>query len=88
MPGARAKAEAAWLAFGTVDSWLIWKLTDGARHVTNPSNASRTMLYGIHSGDWDDELFAMPGVPRPLLGECARRARCTARPQRDSPWPA
>jgi glycerol kinase len=69
VPGARERAEAGELAFGTVDSWLIWKLTGGARHVTDPSNASRTMLYDIRSGDWDDELLEMLAVPRSLLPE-------------------
>jgi glycerol kinase len=67
--GARRKAEAGKLAFGTIDSWLIWKLTGGRRHVTDASNASRTMLYNIHTGQWDEELLAMLGVPRPVLAE-------------------
>src|SRR5919106_836142 len=54
VPGARARAEAGKLAFGTVDSWLVWKLTNGGRHVTDVSNASRTMLFNIHSLRWDD----------------------------------
>ncbi|MEX2152599.1 MAG: glycerol kinase GlpK [Gemmatimonadaceae bacterium] len=65
--GARAKAKAGELAFGTVDSWLIWHLTGGKVHVTDPSNASRTMLYNIAKGDWDDELLAIFGVPRSML---------------------
>jgi glycerol kinase len=69
VPGARDEAAAGQLAFGTVDSWLIWKLTGGSRHLTDPSNASRTMLYDIRSGDWDDELLAMLGVPRSVLPE-------------------
>ncbi len=69
VPGARARAEAGQLAFGTVDSWLIWKLTDGRLHVTDPSNASRTMLYNIHSRQWDDELCRLLGVPRVMLPE-------------------
>ncbi len=67
--GARAKAEAGELAFGTIDSWLIWKLTGGTRHVTDASNASRTLLFNIHTGDWDDELLEMLNVPRSLLPE-------------------
>ncbi|MBS1801155.1 MAG: glycerol kinase GlpK [Acidobacteria bacterium] len=67
--GARAKAEAGKLAFGTVDSWLIWKLTSGARHVTDATNASRTMLFNIHTMDWDDELLKLLGVPRSMLPE-------------------
>ena len=65
--GARDKAAAGQLAFGTVDAWLAWKLTGGALHVTDASNASRTMLFNIHSGDWDDELLALFDVPRAIL---------------------
>jgi glycerol kinase len=67
--GARDKAERGELAFGTVDSWLIWNLTRGARHVTDVTNASRTMLYNIHSLEWDDELLGLLGVPRGMLPE-------------------
>jgi glycerol kinase len=67
VPGARARAESGALAFGTVDSWLIWHLTGGAVHVTDPTNASRTMLFNIETGDWDDELLAIFGVPRQVL---------------------
>ena len=67
LPGARERASAGELAFGTIDSWLVWKLTGGALHVTDVSNASRTMLAGLHSGDWDDELLAMLEVPRACL---------------------
>ena len=67
--GARAKAKAGELAFGTVDSWLVWKLTSGAVHVTDASNASRTMLYDITKGDWDNELLKIFGVPRSMLPE-------------------
>ena len=56
VPGARAMAENGELCFGTVDSWLIWKLTGGARHVTDHTNASRTMLYNIHTRQWDEGL--------------------------------
>ncbi|MCP5026451.1 MAG: glycerol kinase GlpK [Actinomycetia bacterium] len=69
------------LAFGTIDSWLIWKLTDGARHVTDPSNASRTMLYDIRNLDWSDELLDLWGVPRsclPELGPSSGRVGVTA----------
>jgi glycerol kinase len=69
VPGARARAAAGELAFGTVDSWLIWKLTAGARHVTDVSNASRTMLYDIARSEWDAELLELLGVPRALLPE-------------------
>ena len=67
--GARARAEAGKLAFGTVDSWLIWHLTGGAHHVTDATNASRTLLYNIGSGSWDDELLAMLNVPAGMLPE-------------------
>jgi glycerol kinase len=65
--GARKKAEAGQLACGTIDSWLIYKLLGGGLHVTDASNASRTLLMDIHSGDWDDELLACFGVPRAML---------------------
>ncbi|HMJ89666.1 MAG TPA: glycerol kinase GlpK, partial [Candidatus Acidoferrum sp.] len=69
VPGAMAKARAGELAFGTVDSWLVWNLTGGRQHVTDASNASRTMLFNIHTGDWDDELLKTFGVPRSVLPE-------------------
>ena len=67
VPGARAKAKNGELAFGTVDAWLVWNLSGGARHVTDAGNASRTLLYDIHAGDWDDELLRTINVPRSLL---------------------
>jgi glycerol kinase len=67
--GARAKAKAGALAFGTVDTWLVWNLTGGKVHVTDASNASRTMMYDINKGDWDDELLKIFGVPRSMLPE-------------------
>ena len=67
VPGARARADRGELAFGTVDTWLLWKLTGGRLHATDPSNASRTMLYNLHTGDWDDELLNILGVPRAML---------------------
>jgi glycerol kinase len=67
VPGARAKAETGELAFGTVDTWLVWNLTGGGVHVTDASNASRTLLFNIHTGDWDDELLALFGVPHSLM---------------------
>ncbi len=69
VPGAGAKAKAGKLAFGTVDSWLVWNLTGGRLHVTDPSNASRTMLYNLRTGGWDDELLKLLGVPRSVLPE-------------------
>jgi glycerol kinase len=65
--GARQRAETGELAFGTVDSWLAWKLTGGAVHVTDPSNASRTLLYNIHTQEWDAELLELFGIPDKLL---------------------
>jgi glycerol kinase len=67
--GARAKADAGKLAFGTVDTWLVWKLTGHQRHVTDASNASRTMLFNIHTLKWDDELLRLFGVPASMLPE-------------------
>jgi glycerol kinase len=67
VPGARARADAGRLAFGTVDSWLVWKLTDRRCHVTDVSNASRTMLFNIHTLQWDGELLELFDVPSSLL---------------------
>jgi glycerol kinase len=67
LPGARERARAGELAFGTVDSWLAWKLSDGAVHVTDVSNANRTMLANLETGDWDDAMLAMLDVPRACL---------------------
>ncbi|MBI2307122.1 MAG: glycerol kinase GlpK [Rhodocyclales bacterium] len=67
VPGARARAERGELAFGTVDSWLAWKFTDGRAHVTDVSNAARTMLFDIHRRCWDDELLALLDIPAALL---------------------
>ncbi|MHC5063599.1 MAG: glycerol kinase GlpK [Planctomycetota bacterium] len=69
VPGARERAERGELAFGTVDSWLAFKLTGGRLHVTDVSNASRTLLYDIHAQDWDDELLELLRVPRSMLPE-------------------
>ena len=66
---ARKRAERGELCFGTIDTWLIWNLTKGEVFVTDPSNASRTMLYNIHTLDWDDELLALFGIPRSMLPE-------------------
>lgn len=65
--GARAKAEAGELLFGTVDTWLIWKLTDGAKHVTDHSNASRTLMYNIVDLKWDETMLEALGVPANML---------------------
>lgn len=69
IPGARVRATNGELAFGTVDTWLVWKLTAGKLHITDPSNASRTMLYNIDSLDWDDELLDIYGIPHTTLPE-------------------
>ena len=69
IPGLRARAERGEVAFGTIDTWLAWKLSGGALHLTDPSNASRTLLYDIHRGTWDDELLATFRVPRAMLPE-------------------
>src|SRR5947208_9200709 len=67
--GARQKAKAGELAFGTVDSWLVWNLTGGKQHVTDVSNASRTLLLNLKTGEWDEELLSLFEVPRSLLPE-------------------
>lgn len=67
--GAQERAEKGDLAFGTVDTWLLWKLTNGAVHATDVSNASRTMLYNIHELDWDDELLELFNIPKSMLPE-------------------
>ena len=67
VPGARKDAESGLLAFGCVDSWLLWNLTDGNIHATDVTNASRTMLFNIHTGDWDSDLLEIFQVPRQLL---------------------
>jgi glycerol kinase len=67
--GARQRAERGEILFGTVDSWLVWKLTEGARHVTDYTNASRTMIYNIKTLDWDDKLLRALDIPRAMLPE-------------------
>jgi glycerol kinase len=69
IPGARARAQRGELAFGTVDSFLLWRLTEGRVHATDASNAARTLLFNIHSQTWDDELLALFDIPRALLPE-------------------
>jgi glycerol kinase len=69
VPGARARAEAGKLAFGTVDSWLVWKLTGGKVHITDVSNASRTMLFNIDTLAWDDDLLSLLKIPAGMLPE-------------------
>lgn len=67
LPGARQRAQRGELAFGTIDAWLIWKLTDGAVHATDVSNASRTLLFNLHTLQWDEELLRWLNVPREVL---------------------
>lgn len=67
VPGARVRAAQGELLFGTVDSWLLWHLTSGNRHLTDVSNASRTLLFNIHTCDWDDELLEILRIPRAML---------------------
>jgi glycerol kinase len=69
VPDARKRAEAGELAAGTIDTWLVWKMTGGRMHVTDPTNASRTLLYDLDAGAWDDELLGLFGVPRSVLPE-------------------
>src|SRR5262245_18149684 len=69
LPGLRERAERGEVLFGTVDSFLIWRLTGGKRHVTDVSNASRTLLLNIHTRQWDEELLKLMGVPRAMLPE-------------------
>lgn len=72
IPGAKQKAEEGKLLFGTIDSWLIWNLTGGERHVTDVTNASRTMLYNINTLSWDEELLQLFSIPKSMLPEvCA-----------------
>ena len=75
VPGAREKAEAGSLLFGTVETWLIWKFSGGEVHVTDYSNASRTMLFNIHTLSWDEEILQLLGIPRAMLPE-ARPSSC------------
>lgn len=69
VPGARERAENGELCFGTIDTWLIWNLTGGKVHATDPSNASRTLLFNIHTNSWDDELLSLLNIPRAVLPE-------------------
>jgi glycerol kinase len=69
VPGARERSRRGELAFGTVDTWLLWNLTGGALHVTDPSNASRTMLFNLNTGTWDDDLLRLLDIPREVLPE-------------------
>jgi len=88
--GARERAESGGLCFGIVDCFLLWRLTGGAVHSMDASNASRTMLFNIHSGDWDDELLALFGVPRsmmPAITDCSGDLGTTAADLFGTPLP-
>ena len=76
VPGARERAEKGELLFGTVETWLIWKLTKGAVHVTDYSNASRTMLFNINTLQWDDEILARTEYPKMYASEAATVQLC------------
>lgn len=76
--GARERADRGELAFGTVDSWLVWNLSEGEHHVTDVTNASRTMLFNIHSLQWDDELLSLFRIPRSLLPEIVSSSEIAA----------
>ena len=78
VPGAQAQAERGDLLFGTVDSWLVWKLTGGKVHVTDYTNASRTMLYNIRTLDWDDTILQALRIPRSMLQRFVTVARFMA----------
>ena len=79
--GALAKARAGRLAFGTIDSWLVWNLTGGQAHITDVTNASRTMLFNIHTGKWDDELLKLFGIPQAVLPKVASCSEVYAQTQ-------
>ena len=83
VPGARQKAEAGKLAFGTMDSWLIWNLTGGKKHVTDVTNASRTLLFDIHTLQWDSELLALLDIPPSILPEIASSSEIYAHSKRE-----
>jgi glycerol kinase len=82
--GARARAVAGKMAFGTIDTWLIWKLTGGGRHVTDVSNASRTMLFNIHTLQWDEDLLRLFDIPASLLPEVRASSEVYGRVSRES----
>ena len=79
--GARQQAERGELAFGTVDTWLAWQLSEGQCHVTDVSNASRTMLFNIHDGCWDEDLLALFEIPRAILPEVFPSSHCFGKTQ-------
>jgi glycerol kinase len=79
VPGARERARRGELAFGTIDSWLVWHLSGGRVHATDVSNASRTLLFNIHTLDWDDELLAILDIPRAVLPKVTPSSQVVAR---------
>lgn len=90
VPGAKEKAKQGKLCFGTVDAWLIWNLSKGKRHVTDVTNASRTLLFNIHEKKWDDELLQILEIPRGLLPEvtsCSEEIAVTDSPLFPTPLP-
>jgi glycerol kinase len=90
VPGARERAQRGELAFGTIDTWLLWKLTGGALHITDASNASRTMMFNLHTGSWDTELLELLDVPHSVLPEVRSSSELyghTARGVFDGPIP-
>jgi glycerol kinase len=83
VPGARARAERGELAFGTIDSWLTWKMTRGQQHVTDASNASRTLLLNLASGDWDEHMLSLLRVPRAVLPAIVDSSLAASQPMAD-----
>ena len=83
-----AQAEAGQLAFGTIDTWLIWKLTGGAKHITDVTNASRTLLFDIHTAQWDDDLLRLCNIPRQMLPEVQSSSEVLGTPVSDLGLPA
>ena len=78
--GARERAKRGELLFGTVDTWLVWKMTQGRVHVTDYTNASRTMMFNIHELDWDERMLEVLDIPRAMLPKVRPSSGCTARP--------
>jgi glycerol kinase len=78
--GSRERAKRGELLFGTVDTWLIWKMTQGRVHVTDYTNASRTMLFNINTLEWDDKMLDALDIPRACCQKCVSLQKCTARP--------
>jgi len=78
VPGAQKRAEAGELVCGTIDTWLVWNLTGGRTHATDVSNASRTMVFDIHRGAWDDDLLALLGIPRSMMAAPVRSSGVVA----------